>query len=171
MAGVVCAVMPRIRIGSGTLALPCSPLLCPALQCVRCHSIVDLVWCLCDRVVSLWNSGDGLCGAEGRGVSTVHCQLFMCCGACFSVVCVLSCRAVLWVVEWRGGVGVWVCSFRCLSCLPFSLSSSSSFLLCVGVRGSARAAMRARTLSPNTIVSSAYCSSSPLSHSPPFLCC
>ena len=36
----------------------------------------------------------------------------------------------------------------------FSLSSSFSFfLLCVGVRGSARAAMRARTLSPNTIVS------------------
>ena len=33
----------------------------------------------------------------------------------------------------------------------FSLSSSS---LCVGVRGSARAALRARTLSPNTIVSS-----------------
>jgi len=33
-----------------------------------------------------------------------------------------------------------------------SSSSSLSFPLCVGVRGSARAALRARTLSPNTIV-------------------
>ena len=39
--------------------------LCLALLfclCVRCHSIVGLVLCLCDRVMSLWNSGGGLCG-------------------------------------------------------------------------------------------------------------
>ena len=30
-------------------------------SCVCCHSIVGLVWCLCDTVVSLWNSGDGSC--------------------------------------------------------------------------------------------------------------
>ena len=42
---------------------------------VRCHSIVGLVLCFCDRVVSLWDSGDGLCGAEGRVVSTVYCLL------------------------------------------------------------------------------------------------
>lgn len=36
--------------------------------CVLCHSIVGLGLCLCDRVVSLWNSGDGLCGTEWRGV-------------------------------------------------------------------------------------------------------
>ena len=92
----------------------------------------------------------------------VHCPLstLVCCGVCFSVLCVLFCCAVLWVVEWRG---VWEgVRSRCLSssslCLPllfvflFSLFSSSSSL-CVGVRGSARAAMRARTLSPNTIAS------------------
>ena len=55
-----------------------------------------------------------------------------------------SCRIVLWVVEWRGVQGGAVSSLVLLS-----LSSSSP--LCVGVRGSARAAMRARTLSPNTI--------------------
>lgn len=35
------------------------PLL-PSTAYVRCHSIVGLVLCLCDRVLSLWNSGDGL---------------------------------------------------------------------------------------------------------------
>lgn len=57
--------------------------LCLALPfrlCVLCHSIVGLGLRLCDRVVLLWNSGDGLCWIEERVVSTVHCQLFMCCG-------------------------------------------------------------------------------------------
>lgn len=39
-----------------------------SLSCVLCHSIVGLVLCLCDRVASLWNSGDGLCWVEGRVV-------------------------------------------------------------------------------------------------------
>ena len=89
------------------LALPCSPLLCPALRCVRCHSIVDLVWCLCGRVVSLWNRGDGLCWGRRARVGGERSVLFL----------------------------------------------SSSLPLVVGVRGSARAALRARTLSPNTIAS------------------
>jgi len=80
--------------------VPRFPFLLPTV-CVLCHGIVGLGLCLCDRVVSLWNSGDGLCWVEGCVVSTVHCRLFMCCGVCFSVVCVLSCCAVLWVVEWR----------------------------------------------------------------------
>ena len=57
--------MPRL-VGSG--ALYCSTPLCvvlfllhrPTLQCVCCHSVVGLGVCLCGRVVSLWNSGDGL---------------------------------------------------------------------------------------------------------------
>ena len=57
------------------------------------------------------------------------------------VVCVLSCCGVLWN---GGGCEGWSCRLSSLS--------SSSLSLCVGVRGSARAALRARTLSPNTIV-------------------
>lgn len=54
--------------------------------CVRCHSIVGLGLCLCGRVVSLWNSGDGLCGAEGRVVSTVNSScVVVCVSACVSV--------------------------------------------------------------------------------------
>ena len=56
--------------------------------------------------------------------------------------------------------GAW--SRHLSSSLPPSFSLFLSLLLllplCVGVRGSARAAMRARTLSPNTIVSSLLCS-------------
>ena len=75
------------------------------------------------------------------------------------------------------GCGMAVCEgrawSRCLSSLfPFSSSSFS----CVGVRGSARAAVRARTLSPNTIVFSC-CLLVFFSlllfaflHAPPFLC-
>ena len=77
---------------------------------VLCHSIVGLGLCLCDRVVSLWNSGDGLCGVEGCVVSTVHCQLLC------VVVCVLCCGL------WNGGVCVWVCGLvACLPLLPVFL--------------------------------------------------
>lgn len=87
------------------------------------------------RVVSLWNSGDSLCWAEGR----------------VGVYCLLLTLHVLWCAccgLWNSG-GAVCCLVACpLSsfCLPFLLP------LCVGVRGSARAALRARTLSPNTIV-------------------
>lgn len=43
-----------------------------SLHCVLCHGIVDLVLCFCDRVVSLWNSGGGLCDVGGRGVYCLH---------------------------------------------------------------------------------------------------
>ena len=115
---------------------------------VRCYSIVGLGVCLCGRVVSLWNSGDGLCVVEGRVVSTVHCQLFMCYGVRFSVLCCVVLLCCL-VVLWNGG-GVRVCGL--VACLPFPLP------FCVGVRGSARAALRARTLSPNTIAFPLLCS-------------
>ena len=80
--------------------------------CVCCHSIVGLGLCLCDRVVSLWNSGDGLCWVEGCVVFIVNCQLFMCCGVCFSG---------LWVAEWRWVRGVWSCClFSSSLCFPLS---------------------------------------------------
>lgn len=92
--GVWCVLFP---------AFSSYPLLLLPTVCVLCHSIVGLGLCLCDRVVSLWDSGDGLCGVEGRLLSTIYCPLLtlMCCGVCFDVVCVLSCCVVLWVVEWR----------------------------------------------------------------------
>lgn len=133
----VCAVVSCCGGACGVSLHGC---LSPPSICVCCHSIVGLGLCLCDRVVSLWNSGDGLCGVEGRWVcllSTVHCQLFVCCGVCFSVVCVVLLCCVVGCGMAVGWEGVWSCC----------LSSS-----CVGVRGSARAALRARTLSPNTIV-------------------
>ena len=137
----------------------CVPFLFPSLLCVCCHSIVGLGLCVCDRVVSLWNSGGGLCWVEGRVVYAVHCQL-LCVVACVSVWCVLSCCAVLRCVGWR-----WSGRSR-------RLSSSSLFVflfLAVGVRGSARAALRARTLSPNTIASPLLCLSCLLfSSSSPF---
>lgn len=123
------------------LALLCSPLRCPTFQCVHCRSIVDLGWCFSIRVMSLWNSGGGLC----------------------------------WGVEERWCV---VCSSCCLSCLScFALFCSRLLLsLRVGVRGSARAALRARTLSPNTIVFLCRCCLPSVSfllaflHAPSFLC-
>lgn len=113
---------------------------------------------VCGRVVSLWNSGDGCVGWKGAWylLSTHHRVV-----VCVSVVCVmavrvLSCRIVLWVVEWRGGS---CCLSSSSPCLPLSFP-----LLVGGVRGSARAALRARTLSPNTmcslVVFSLFCSSS-----------
>lgn len=93
--------------------------------------------CLCGRVVSLWNGGVDLCWVEGCVVFTVCCLLFVCCGVCFSVVCVLFCCVV--------GCGMAVGCGVLLLVFFF-------FFLFVGVRGSARAALRARTLSPNTIV-------------------
>lgn len=76
------------------------------------------------------------------------CLLFtvnsLCVVVCVSVWCV-CCLVVLCCGLWNGGV--------CGLVLVFLFSLSSSSPLCVGVRGSARAALRARTLSPNTIVS------------------
>ena len=133
----------------------------PFSLCVCCHSIVGLGSCLCDRVMSLWNSGGGLCWVEGRGClpSTHH----PCCGAHFSGVRVVmavcddsACFVLSYCVV---GCGMAVCGGGVVSLLVFIppflslfLSFSSPLSLRVGVRGSARAALRARTLSPNTIV-------------------
>lgn len=71
----MCAVMPCLRIGSGTLRCltPSRIVQSPFSLCVCCHSIVGLGLCLCDMVVSLWNGGDGLCWVEGRVVCGVWC--------------------------------------------------------------------------------------------------
>ena len=102
MAGVVACVVSRVRIASPFLCRPrfssvlcvavfvvggevlwcaaggtvsSSALLCSVLLsclCVCCHSVVGLGVCLCGRVVSLWNGGDGLCvgwnGGDAMGV-------------------------------------------------------------------------------------------------------
>ena len=95
------------------LALSYSLSYCPVPLCVLCYSIVGLVLCLCDRVVSLWNGGDGLCWVEGRVVSTVYRSL----STLYVLWCVFQC-GVLWN---GGGVGR-VCSlFVCLLCLSLLL--------------------------------------------------
>lgn len=61
------------------------------------------------RVVSLWNSGDGLCWVEGRVVFIVYTSSVLWCASrwcvlwwqCVMTVHVLSCCIVLRVVEWR----------------------------------------------------------------------
>ena len=88
----------------------------------------------------MWDSGDGLW--DGDGVYCLH--------AIHVVVAVrvLSCLVVLSCVLRNGGGVLWCV----VSLLVFSVFSVFSFLFCRGVRGSARAALRARTLSPNTVV-------------------
>ena len=53
------------------------------------------------------------------------------CRLVVTTVHVLSCRIVLWVVEWRWGDGV--CSSRCLSCLPCLSFFLFLFVLVFGV--------------------------------------
>lgn len=139
MAGVLVVCCPRVRIGSSPLH--CPTLSCIAPSCVCCHSIVGLGLCLCGRVVSLWNSGDGLCWVEGRVVSIVDCLLSTHhrVVVCISVVCVvmacvmtvhvLSCRIVLWVVEWRC-VRVFVVSLLVFLLFHYPLDSSFFSSLC-----------------------------------------
>ena len=93
-------------------------------------ALLVLVVCLCDRVVSLRDGGDGLCWG-GKAVGG---------GRCVSVR---------------------------LPLLVFPFFFLFLFLFCVGVRGSARAAQRARTFSPNTIVLSVLLLSSLFSSSRP----
>ena len=119
--------MSCLRIGSGTVYCPTPSRIVQFLSslCVRCHSIVGLGLCLCGRVVSLWNSGDDLCGAEGRVVSTVHCQLCVLLWRVFQggVRVVLLCCVVGCGMAAGGGCeGVWSrCLFSSSLCLPLSL--------------------------------------------------
>ena len=115
------------------------------LPCVRCYSIVGLVLCLCDRVVSLWNSGDGLCGWKG-----VWCLLFA-----VSFLCVVVCVSV-WCVccgLWNGGVcGLWnggVCG-GCVVSLLVSLFLFLFFFLFVLVFGVVRAQLCEHARNPRT---------------------
>lgn len=184
--------MPRVRIGSGTLhCLPPFSLSVPLPSCAAvfvvggevrwgCVSLPPpvfvfavtalLVWC-CVFMAGLCHCGMVVmivCGAEGCVVSAVHCQLCVLLWRVFQggvrvvlLCCVVGCGMA---AGWCEGVRS-RCLFSSSLCpppLPLLLP------LCVGVRGSARAALRARTLSPNTIVSSAYCSSSPPCSSPFF---
>ena len=140
-------MIPRLRVGAGTLhcSTPSHVVQSPSSLRVLCHSIVGLGLCLCGRVVSLWNSGDGLCRAEGRVGVGVVCAVNSSCVVVGVSVWRVCCLVVLCCGLWNGGV----CGL--VVCLPL-LSSPPFLLLGVGVRGSARAALRARTLSPNTIV-------------------
>lgn len=109
--------------------------------CVCCHSIVGLGLCLCGMAVMVcvgWKGAGGLLSTHHRVVVCVSV-------VCVMAVCVLSCLVALCCGLWNGGCVV--------SSLVFLFSLPSSSPLCVGVRGSARAALRARTLSPNTIAS------------------
>ena len=139
--------VPCLRIRSGTLHCPVSLVLhslvlcCPPPLCVRCHSIVGL-WCV--FVAGLCHCGIAVAVMLGRRACGIYCLL--------STLYVLWCVCCL-VVLWNGG-GMCVCEGCVVSLLVLSSSSLCLPLpLCVGVRGSARAALRARTLSPNTIVS------------------
>lgn len=105
---------------------------CSSLLCVRCHSIVGLAWCVCGRVLLLWNGGGGLWWAEGCVVSAAYYStlyVLWCASQC-SVCGVCgggsACRVMSHcAVEWR-----WVV----LSSVLFSLFFSSSvFVLVFGV--------------------------------------
>ena len=75
-------------------------------------------------------------------LSTVHTLSVLWCASQWCVCCFVALCCGLWN---GGGCGVFVC----LLCFLLFLF----FFLVGGVRGSARAALRARTLSPNTIAS------------------
>lgn len=88
----------------------------------------------------MWDGGIDLWDGDGDGVYCLHASRVAVAVRVLSY-CVVSCgMAVVWVRVCGVSLSVFPCFF-------VFLSSS-----CVGVRGSARAALRARTLSPNTIV-------------------
>lgn len=94
----------------------------PLPLCVRCHSIVDLWLCFCDRVVSLWNSGDGFVGWKG-----VWCLLSTVNSLC--VVCVFQCAVLSCCVV---GCGMTVaCEVSLLVSSPLSAFLPLVFPCCV----------------------------------------
>ena len=107
----VCVLLCLLWMGKcGGVIVSCPPFsLLPSLCLLSQHC-----WF---RVVSLWNGDDGLCGAEGRVVSTVHCQL-LCVVVCVSVWCVCCLVVLCCAVLWNGG-GVRVCGL--FACLPLPL--------------------------------------------------
>ena len=160
---------------------PCSGL-GPPLHVVPASLL--FVWCrVCcgwgSAVVGWWNCVT-FCSALPHSFRRVCCHSIVGLG-CVNVTGLCHCGIAVWVcvgVERRGAFhsrcGVWnggVCGCVVLSFVLFCLVCLSFSLFVVGVRGSARAALRARTLSPNTIV----CLSSVLFtvrflYCPPFVC-
>ena len=111
----------------------------------------------------------------GSGVSHYPRPLLLCptlhCARCHSIVGSGWCLCGRFVSLWNGGEGLCVCwnsgggvvRVVFLPCFfLFSLPLLPLLPLRVGVRGSARAALRARTLSPNTAVFSLVALSLPL---------
>ena len=94
-SGMCCDARVRIRSGTLCCLAPSRIVQSPFSLCVCCHSIVGLGLCLCGMVVSLWNSGGGLCGAEGRVVSTVYTSSVLWCASRWCVMTVLSCLVAL----------------------------------------------------------------------------
>ena len=146
--GVCCDA--RVRVGSGTVVLPC-------LSCRPCFSSAScaVAWCNARWGGSAcyeWRGGRVVCGLCSRysppssHLPPSSCSLSQHVGAGW-------CLRGRGVLLRNSGDGLCVRCFVLVHCsLSSSLSSSPFPLLRVGVRGSARAAMRARTLSPNTIV-------------------
>ena len=122
--------------------------LSPFRLCVRRHSIVGLGLCICGIVVVVC--------VGWKGVWCVVCGVLHIIRvvACISAVCVMAVRddsACLVLSHCVVGCGMAVCDGGVRVC--GLVACFSLLLLRVGVRGSARAALRARTLSPNTTAS------------------
>ena len=132
---------PRVWIGSGILH-------CAAPFHIVCfYSSFVLCCCVCCG----WGSAVGGCVPLPSSVFVfvVTALLVWVCvfvaGLCYWGIAVMVCVG-------RRAVCVGVCGL--FVCLPLLLPLP----LCCGVRGSARAALRARTLSPNTIAFPLLCS-------------
>lgn len=139
---------------------PCSDWGC--LSCIVLPSLA--LFCssfVCVSPCLLRGGGVWWCVVVCGGVSCYSLLSSVPCVCCHIIVDLTACLCGMVMSTWNGGdglcvgwngggvkgCGVVVCLLRLLS-LPLSLPLP----LCVGVRGSARAALRARTLSPNTIV-------------------
>jgi len=126
------------------------------------------VLCLCDRVVSLWDSGVDLCWWKGVWylLSAHHCVVVCVSAVCVMAVRVSSCRIVLWVMEWRGVVSSLV--------FLFSLSFFLLLFLFVLVFGVVRAQLCEHARYPRTPLHLTCCLLclvlSCLLCSPPFFC-
>ena len=138
-------MLRRVRIGSGTLHCAAPLHIVRSLRIV----LVPLLSCVAVFVVG------GECGGWTVSRFPFSFPPFV-----FSVTALLVCVCVFVTGLCHCGMVVVICVGQkggvrwgwCLALVHCSLlSSSSSFV--GGVRGSARAALRARTLSPNTIVS------------------
>ena len=115
----MCVVMPRVCIGFDALRCPAPFCIAPPLVCLLSqHCWFGL--CLCVRVVSLWDGGDGLCvGWNGGGVMEgVVSLLCLLCPLPSSLLLVFGVvRAQL--CEHARYPRTPLCSLLCLSCLLF----------------------------------------------------